>query len=111
VVFADADTAGPEPFWIGRIGPTSGAPGFSTHSVAPGAVLALARDLFGAEPEAWLLGIRGYEFDDYGEGLTQGAKANLDEAVRYLGSAVRAGEFREVRAEGASRRTGEQDED
>ena len=29
----------------------------------PGDLLALGRDLFGAEPEAWLMGIRGYDFD------------------------------------------------
>jgi len=110
VVFADADAAGPEPFWMERIGPTAGGPGFSTHSVAPGTVLALARDLFQAEPEAWLLGIRGYEFDAFGEGLTAQARANLAEAVRYLESAVQAGELREVRPEGAACPAGEEHE-
>ena len=36
----------------------------------PGGVLALSRDLFDREPEAWLLGIRGYAFDEFGETLT-----------------------------------------
>ena len=57
---------------------------FSTHSVAPAAVLALSRDLFGAEPEAWLMGIRGYRFDEFGEELSPGAQRNLLAAIDFL---------------------------
>ncbi|MDI9629843.1 MAG: hydrogenase maturation protease [Acidobacteriota bacterium] len=92
VLFADADRSGPAPFWVRRLAPASIAPSFSSHSIAPGAVLALARDLFGAAPEAWLLGIRGYEFEDFREGLSPAARTNLDAALAYaartLGSGV-----------------------
>jgi len=90
VVFVDADRSrGRAPWQLERLRPASGRPSFSTHSVAPGEVLALAGELFGRTPEAWLLGIRGYDFDGFGEGLSRGARANLesayDELSRWLG--------------------------
>ena len=112
VIFADADAAGPAPFSLTRLEPSSQPLSFSTHSVEPGDVLALAVELFGAEPEAWVLGIRGYEFDAFGERLSERAKANLDAAVQYLEAAMRAGQFQEVRPTGGINRpdpTGEED--
>jgi hydrogenase maturation protease len=93
VVFVDADRTGPEPFRFERLRPLESGIGFSTHSVSPGAVLALARDLFGAEPEAWLVGIRGYTFDEFGERLSDRARANLDAAANYLQRALNSGNF------------------
>jgi len=84
VLFVDADRGGPEPFTLKRLEPAAGGPSFSTHGVEPGAVLSLCRDLFDAAPEAWLLGIRGYEFDRFGEGLSPGARANLIRAVEFI---------------------------
>jgi hydrogenase maturation protease len=97
VVFVDADRAGAEPFWIRRLEPAGQGVGFSTHSVTPGALLALVRDLFGSEPEAWLMGIRGYEFDEFGEWLSDRAAANLDKAAAGLEAALQETEIREVR--------------
>jgi hydrogenase maturation protease len=84
VLFVDADRRGPAPFTMRKLEPSTDAASFSTHSVAPGAVLTLARDLFHATPEAWLLGIRGYEFDRFGEGLSPRAGANLARAVEFI---------------------------
>jgi hydrogenase maturation protease len=84
VVFVDADRCGPAPFTMRPLAPSADGGSFSTHSVAPGAVLALCRDLFHAAPEAWLLGIRGYEFDGFGEGLSARARANLNRAVEFM---------------------------
>lgn len=98
VIFADADTGGAEPFSVRRIqGRDSDRMSFSSHSVRPEGVLALAKRLFDAEPEAYLLGIRGYEFNAFGEGLSNQARANLAQAVTYVEDAVRQGNFREVR--------------
>ncbi len=98
IIFADADVAGPEPFAMRRLtaGPTQVS--FSTHSVQPEAVVGLARDLFGHEPQAWVLGIRGYEFNEFGQRLSEAARSNLAEAVAWLGDALRAGRLEEVRA-------------
>lgn len=96
VIFVDADRSGAEPFWMRRITPSDGGPSFSTHSVAPETVLALSRDLFGMEPEAWLLGVRGYDFDGFGEGLSEPARTNLTAAVRYVSSACKSQVFRAI---------------
>ncbi|MFH1732530.1 MAG: hydrogenase maturation protease [Planctomycetota bacterium] len=103
VVFADADVAGPEPFWVRRITAGGGSMSFSTHSVEPRAVLALAKDLFGAEPECYIMGIRGYEFNEFGEELSENARANLAAAVSYLERAILERDFNEVRPEGGDR--------
>jgi hydrogenase maturation protease len=83
VVFVDAAVCGPEPFACTRIYPEPGL-AFSSHSVAPQHVLALAETLFGGTPEAFALAIRGYEFDDFGEGLCRQAEENLAAAVAFL---------------------------
>ena len=64
---------------------------FSSHSVRPEAVLTLAKELFGGEPKGYILGIRGYEFDEFGQRLSDAARANLASAIEYVESALRAG--------------------
>jgi len=98
VLFVDADRAGAEPFRLGRLFAEERSLSFSTHSVSPAAVLALVRDLFHSRPEAWILGIRGYEFDEFREQLSAGARSNLDQAVEYLKSAVRGDGLQEIRS-------------
>ncbi len=93
VLFVDADHRRGAPFRLDRLWPADGALGFSTHSVPPAAVLALARDLFAAEPEAWILGITGYEFDVFAERLSEGAQRNLQEAVQTVAAAVQSGDW------------------
>jgi hydrogenase maturation protease len=83
IVFADAAASGPAPFAFHRVEPR-GEVSFSTHSVSPSALLALAGEHFQAEPDGWLLAIRGYAFDGFGEGLSEGAAANLDAAEAFL---------------------------
>jgi len=85
VVFADADTKGPGPFSFARLAPKSEL-GFTSHSLGPAAVLALADELFGARPRAFLLGIRGYEFEGMEEVLTGKARANLNQALVFFRS-------------------------
>jgi len=96
VLFADADAAGPEPFSVRRVEPGAAEPGWSSHSVTPADVLGLASRLFAARPPGWLLGIRGYEFDDFGEELSDRARANLDAAVAWTDNAIREHRFGEV---------------
>jgi len=85
VIFADADLRGPEPYRFERLQPSTEA-AFTTHHVEPATLLGLARDLFGATPEAYVLGIRGYEFNDFGEHLSPKAQKNLAAAERLLES-------------------------
>lgn len=98
VVLADAATSGPEPFSFTRLLPSPDTLSFSTHSVTPAEALGLAVQLFGAgDVEAWLLGIRGYEFNEFGERLCEAAQANLDQAVAALTEMIRKGQFNEIR--------------
>lgn len=84
VLFVDADRGGRGPY---RLRPltadesTGEGLGFSSHGISPARLLGFARDLYGASPEAWLMGIRGYDFDGFGEGLSSRARTNLASAV------------------------------
>ncbi len=92
VVFVDADCRGAAPFSWQRI--QSGASAsFSSHSVSPQEVLGLARELFAVMPRAYLLGIRGYEFNEFGEGLSAPAQHNLAAALDFLTPILRDGAF------------------
>jgi hydrogenase maturation protease len=97
VVFADAAQAGPEPFFFRPVEPR-GELGFSSHGCEPPAVLALARDLFDAHARAYILGIRGYEFDEFGEGLSSRAKDNLAAATEFLLDVLRRRSFDDAAA-------------
>lgn len=85
VIFADADLRAPEPYRFERLQPSTEA-AFTTHHVEPATLLGLARDLFGATPDGYVLGIRGYEFNDFGERLSPKAQKNLAAAERLLES-------------------------
>lgn len=98
VVFADADTTGPEPFGFQRIEPVR-AIGFSSHSVRPQALLALAADLFSKSVPGYLLGIRGYAFNEYAERLSDKAKFNLEAAIRFIEPVLRHGDFNRAAAQ------------
>ncbi len=98
VVFADAAAEGAEPFFFRAIEPEA-AGGFTTHSVEPAAVLAMAHDLFGARTRGYVLGVRGYAFNEFGEQLSGRARANLTAAVRFLGRVLRSRRFDEALTE------------
>lgn len=60
-----------------------GTVAFTSHTLAPGAVLALARDHFDATPAAWLLAVRGEDFE-LGAPLSPEGAANLEAAWETL---------------------------
>lgn len=95
VIFVDADRTGPEPFWCRRLQPSEYGLSFSSHSISPGALLTLAESLFGSRPEAWIIGIRGYEFDAFDEALSARARENLNATVSFLERALRDRRFQE----------------
>ncbi len=101
VVFVDAALDGPEPFEWRPVPPACPA-GLGTHTLDPGAVIELAQLAFGARPEAWILAIRGYDFNAFGERLSAAARKNLDAALKFLDSWLRA----EVARGDGSPRTG-----
>ena len=83
VLFADALMEAEAPFVFEQIG-ASTAGTLASHSLTPATVLALAKTLYGAEPEAWVLGIAGEEFGEVKEGLGETARRNLDSAEDFL---------------------------
>jgi hydrogenase maturation protease len=99
VIFADADVGGPEPFYLKKLDPANSTLSFSSHSVSPGALVAMAEELFHKKVKAYILGIRGYEFNEFGERLSDKAKLNLAEATRFIETALTNGGLEEVRAE------------
>jgi hydrogenase maturation protease len=96
VIFADAAVAGTEPFYFHRLAPAETDLSFSSHSADPAAVLALAHRLFHAQTRAYVLGIRGYAFNEFGERLSDAARANLAAAIEFLRQALHTGRFVEV---------------
>lgn len=93
VVFVDACINGQDPFQFGRVEPKP-AISYTSHSVEPEHLLSLAEEMFGSKAEAYALGIRGYEFNSFGEELSPGALRNLDLAVDFMKKTALEGNFR-----------------
>jgi hydrogenase maturation protease len=88
VWFVDAAKTGADPFIVSELTPNCTLE-FSSHLVRPETILAMAQRYFGRAPQAFLLGIRGYDFD-FVEGLTTSAQVNLELAVAMLCDSLRA---------------------
>jgi hydrogenase maturation protease len=84
ILLADASVNAPPPFELKKLKPESSGLGFSSHSLSPRALLGMVGDLFDAHPRAYLLGIRGVEFNDFGERLSEEANRNLIAAVAFV---------------------------
>ena len=88
VWFVDAAKTGPAPYHVHALSAASSIE-FTSHVVRPEAILAIARQYYEKAPQAFLLAIRGYEFE-FVEELTAGAVENLRRAVDMLTDNVRA---------------------
>jgi len=82
ILFVDATREGDEPCTIRRLAPALDI-AFTSHLLKPEALLAITAQQFGRCPEAYLVGIRGYDFD-FLEGLSEQARGNLATAVALL---------------------------
>jgi len=83
VCLVDAAAQGAEPFSFDPVGPTPSC-SVTTHALSPGALLQVYHEVIGAEPPPCrVLAIRGYGFE-LGEGLSDGARANLEAATSHL---------------------------
>lgn len=83
VVFADAQMDRPTPF---DVTPTQAdkTADIASHDLTPGAVLSLAALLFGAAPEAYILGLTGVRFGHLEDELSAQAKQNLRLAEDFV---------------------------
>ncbi len=82
VVFADASDEEIDDFKLTPITPDSDI-SFTMHAVNPAYVVNLCREIYGNDPEAYLLHIKGYQWE-MKEELTQKAVASLDKAFDFL---------------------------
>ena len=98
VIFADADVRGPEPFYFKKIEPAA-VVSLSSHSIKPDSLIGLVKESFNKNVEAYVLGIRGYEFNEFEERLSEKAALNLNEAVKYIRPLLEKTDFYEIRAE------------
>ena len=97
-IFVDAAEVGPEPFSVSKLEPVAEV-SFSTHSVRPEAVMGMVDQLFNGATTGYVLGRRGYEFNQFAERLSERAQANLAAAVEFLRQALQAGDVGRIQAE------------
>jgi hydrogenase maturation protease len=88
VWFVDAAKTGPSPYTVYPLA-LSSAFEFTSHLIRPETILAMAGHYFGKAPTAFLLAIRGYEFE-FVEALTPEADDNLRSAATMLASRIAA---------------------
>lgn len=82
VVFVDASETAAPPFEFTALEPVREI-AITTHELSPASVLALTEELYARRPRAWLLAVRGYEWD-ISEGLSPQAEINLSAALAFL---------------------------
>lgn len=82
VIFADASMDIDAPVKIFEIHPSDSI-SFTTHEMAPESVLALCLELFGRAPRAFVLAIKGAEWE-MGDALSEEAERNLTQATAVL---------------------------
>lgn len=89
VVFADATMKGEETFSWTPVEPAAAGIRFTSHHLSPADVLALARDLFAAEPTGYILAMRGQRFGEFDSGLSADAQKALEDAAEFLTAKIR----------------------
>lgn len=96
VVFADAtEDQGVSTVRIQPVHPDGNAASFSSHSVEPPEVMTLATSMFGAKTRGYVLEIRGFEFNEFRESLSENARANLEKAIELIETIIQKNNFRE----------------
>jgi len=84
VVFVDAHVGEkyPEPLRIVSV-EAKPSVGFVSHIISPGTIIAMAEILYGQTPQAYLVSVRGHDFD-FGTTLSPETQALVDEAVEHV---------------------------
>ncbi|MFP4059850.1 MAG: hydrogenase maturation protease [Bacteroidales bacterium] len=90
VVFADASMEDIPGHCMTEVEPSPKVE-FTMHSVSPGFVVNLCRQIYGKVPACYLMHIRGYEWE-LKESLTRKAKINLEAAFEFLTSYLKCPE-------------------
>jgi hydrogenase maturation protease len=82
VIFVDAAMGSVGPVRLRRLAP-AGSARVSTHLASPGTLLALARQVYGRAPNAWMLALPACRMG-YGDELSFTAQRGMDAAVRII---------------------------
>jgi hydrogenase maturation protease len=82
VIFVDASETAAPPFEFKELEPSREI-AFTTHEMSPASVLTLTEELYARRPRAWMLAVRGYEWD-LAEGLSSQAENNFRPAAEFL---------------------------
>ena len=83
VIFVDASLDAAPPFEFSPL-QEDAVRHLDTHTLSPGALMYLARTLFGATASTFVMAIRGYRFEAFTETITNEAQSNLQEAIGYF---------------------------
>lgn len=83
VIFVDADVSCAPPYDFYPVEPEADI-SFSSHTVSPASLLGLAESHFGIRIPGYVMAIRGFEFDDFAERLSDAAQDNLQQAKAFL---------------------------
>ncbi len=94
-VFVDAAVTGAEPFSLEAVTPAETLT-FSSHGYGASEIMALSAQLFGSAARGYVLAVRGYRFDEFGEELSGGARENLERAEQYLEQLIQSGSLRSL---------------
>ena len=82
VIFVDTTVEEVNNFFVRRLEPARKIT-FTSHLVKPESILAMCEDMYNTIPVAWLIGVRGYEFE-YSEGFTDRASLNYKLALDFI---------------------------
>lgn len=89
VVFVDATLEAGEPFSFTRLAPSMEI-SFTTHTLSAESLLALCHELYRKAPEAYMLAIRGFEWELGGQ-MSKAARENLTKAFAFFTEFVSSG--------------------
>ena len=83
VIFVDATIEPIESYSFTKVIPSDAKVEFTMHAVSPAFVVDLCQKIFGNTPEAWLLHLKGYQWE-FEERLSDQAKENLSAALNFF---------------------------
>jgi len=83
VIFIDATIEPIESYSFTKVIPSDAKVEFTMHAVSPAFVVDLCQKIFGNTTEAWLLHLKGYQWE-FEERLSDQAKENLSAALNFF---------------------------
>jgi len=90
VIFSDASMEPIEGFEFSKVERSNAQVEFTMHAVSVSFVVDLCYKIFNKVPDAYLVHLKGYEWDlDFDKGLTERAAQNLQDALEFMKQKLR----------------------